>query len=62
MESRTRFPKSLSFKNIMFFPSIKIQQNKKSYTYNIKTYRVKPELYDWCMIKGIKLSCDWKLF
>lgn len=31
-------------------------------SYNLKTYRVKPEFYNWCMIKGIKLSCYWKFF
>lgn len=24
------------------------------------THRIKPEFHYWCMIEGIKLSCDWK--
>ena len=51
-----------SYCELLYYTFVTYTTVHQLYFNKKKPYRVKPEFYNWCMIKGIKLSCDWKLF
>lgn len=43
-------------------PPKKTTPKKPPYITQQKTHCIKPKLHNWCMIKCIKLLCNWKSF